>query len=154
MATLNSAISIYCYTNMLCSMKNLHVKYDSMVSTWPAARGNSAGKTEVWFTWQPVSRIRRKLKTKDMLQVIKSFILSKTSSTISLWRHSQTAATSKYSSLPEGFVATCINAVWFLHCGDRKCGFPRSLTFTEQTDDAQEFPPREELNVWLSSVLP
>lgn len=71
-------------------------------------------KTKGGYLWQPVSRIWRKLKTKEMLQVVKSFILSKMSSMISLWRHSQAATPSKYSSLPEGFVVVqqCCVGLW------------------------------------------
>lgn len=109
----NSAVSICYYTFTTGTLLR-------SLLTLPCRNFRSfSGNAEAGFTWQPVSRIWRKLKTKDMLQVVKSFILSKMSSMISLWRHSQAATPSKYSSLPEGFVVVQQCCVGLVLCREK-----------------------------------
>lgn len=122
----------------------------SLHGSQPARNCRSfSGKTKVGLAWQPVSRIWRKLKTKDMLQVVRSVILSKMSSMISLWRHSQAATASKYSSLPEGLWG-CSRAVW--GCGYRKCGFVKESDLYRTQQWCAGISPCEELSMWLNSA--
>lgn len=72
-------------TTQTHSVKNLPMKYDCMVSKWPAVSGNSVEKLKFdLHGGQFPGSGGGSGKTKDKLQVVKSFILSKTSSTISL----------------------------------------------------------------------
>lgn len=149
--TPNSATSICYYTFttrtlMLSDNSSLHFQLARNCMSF-------SEKVKVGFTWQPVSRIWRKLKTKDMLQVVKSFILSKMSSTISLWRHSQAATPSKYSSLPEGFVVILQCCVGLVLWREKIWIFHGIWPLQNTPVMCRNFPPCEELNMWLNSAV-